>query len=631
VKYSLAVTATVVSITLLPKLIAQEPKQNWTNYVRIAAYGLQSGNADEIVKDAEASHVFGIEVDNDIPGRYESFVDPTEKLKAIHAVAEAAHKVGNKSFVYIAGTECITANADKVAHSVVKDHPDWVQRKITGEPAAFTSGAAFWIHPGDEDVWISPYAQPWRKIYMERVRQIAGTGIDGIYVDIPYWMTHFEGWEDTWASFDDFTVVAFREKTGLDAKHDLKLGDFSDPNFRKWIDFRIDTLTDFMHEIRDNARSVNPQIMVIPEIYPGIEQEATRVGADVYEMYTVVDAIAHEYEFGEGEHMAASRTQQDWFLYQAGMLSFRAFAQGKATWMLNYSWDGNKGIDPREAMKNLAMSIITAGANFWDAQGHEMAHSNDPATRKEIFEWIEKNEKTFYLPRILMHPVGVYFSPKSRDYDAKGFLPSYRGAMVALIQAHRELQVVTPRTLAEFHGDCLVLPDVSVLGAPEKQSLRQFVGHGGRLVILGNDATAITSASNVSVLSSDPANAYYIALMHDFAAASSNPPTEFLNAVAVKPEIELQAPPTVAANFGFVNGAPRIFLANFGGLVPNKVAVPEPAKGLIVKAPANLGDTLTFLPFLGEAQVVQGKKQNGRIEFQLPPIERGAVVSLGQK
>ena len=43
--------------------------------------------------------------------------------------------------------------------------------------------------------------------------------------------------------------------------------------------------------------------MVIPEIYPGIEQESTRVGADVYQMYGVVDAVAHEYEFGEGEHL----------------------------------------------------------------------------------------------------------------------------------------------------------------------------------------------------------------------------------------------------------------------------------------------------------------------------------------
>ena len=42
---------------------------------------------------------------------------------------------------------------------------------------------------------------------MERIRQIAATGIDGIYVDIPYWMTHFTGWEDSWASFDDSTVA----------------------------------------------------------------------------------------------------------------------------------------------------------------------------------------------------------------------------------------------------------------------------------------------------------------------------------------------------------------------------------------------------------------------------------------
>ena len=211
------------------------------------------------------------------------------------------------AFVYIAGTECITANADKTPHTLAKEHPDWLQRKITGEPAIFGGGTAFWIAKGDEDVWVSPYAPAWRKTYMERVRQIAATGIDGIYVDIPYWMTHFDGWEDTWASFDDYTVAAFQKQTGLDAKRDLKLGDFSDPNFRKWVDFRIQTFTDFMQEIDRNAKAVNPDIKTIPEIYPGIEEEAVRVGADVYSLYPVVDAIAHEYEFGAGDHMASSQ------------------------------------------------------------------------------------------------------------------------------------------------------------------------------------------------------------------------------------------------------------------------------------------------------------------------------------
>jgi hypothetical protein len=107
----------------------------------------------------------------------------------------------------------------------------------------------------------------------------------------------------------------------------------------------------------------------IPEIYPGIEQEATRVGSDVYEMYAVVDAIAHEYELGEGDHMASWRSQLEWLFYQVGMLSFRAFAEGKATWVLNYSWDGDKNVDAKEAMKTLAGSQVRAGVNFWTRRG----------------------------------------------------------------------------------------------------------------------------------------------------------------------------------------------------------------------------------------------------------------------
>ncbi len=59
--------------------------------------------------------------------------------------------------------------------------------------------------------------------------------------------------------------------------------------------------------------------MTIAEIYPGIEEEAVRVGADVYEMYGVVDAIAHEYNFASGGGTAASKTPLDWFGHMAGV------------------------------------------------------------------------------------------------------------------------------------------------------------------------------------------------------------------------------------------------------------------------------------------------------------------------
>src|SRR5580700_5350308 len=143
----------VLLLLLLEASLQASPdaaEQNWTNTVRIGAYGLRSDNADRIVRSAQADGVFGIEVDNDIEGRYESFVNPEEKLKAIREVAEKAHAAGNRAFVYIAGTECITANADKTPHTLAKEHPDWLQRTITGKPAIFGAGTAFWIAKGDE-------------------------------------------------------------------------------------------------------------------------------------------------------------------------------------------------------------------------------------------------------------------------------------------------------------------------------------------------------------------------------------------------------------------------------------------------------------------------------------------------
>lgn len=631
------VVSMVLAIIQLPlsgqtRLGAKAPssaEQDWTNYVRIGGYGLSHDNADKIVASAEDDGVSGIEVDNDIEGRYESFLDPTAKLEAIRAVAEKAHAVGNHAYVYIAGTECITANADQTTHTLAKDHPDWLQRKITGEPAIFGGGTAFWIAKGDEDVWVTPYAPEWRKRYMERVRQIAATGIDGIYVDIPYWMTHFKGWEDTWASFDDYTVAAFKKQTGLDAKRDVKLGDFSDPNFRRWVDFRIQTITDFMQEIDQNAKSVNPKIKTIPEIYPGIEKAAVVVGADVYSLYPVVDAIAHEYSFSGGGHRAVARQPLDWFRYQVGLYTFRAFAQGKASWILNYSWDGEKDVGPREPMKNLAMSEISAGTNFWDAPGHSMAGSNDLPTRREIFAWIKQHEKVFYRPRTPIDPVGIYFSPQTRNFYTDEFIRSYRGILILLMQAHREFQVVTPRTLDEFQGEALVLPDVRLLNEQEQNWIKQYVKQGKKLVITGDSAMALDSQPNVVRFPQCPGKGYNASLEANFEHTNPQMQKTFLDSLAPTHSIEVSASPSVATSVAQVDGSTHVFLANFAGLVGNKNPVQTPQTNVSISLPTAANSSGFLLPFLGDVQKLDGTQANGRTTFNLPPVLKGAVFWYG--
>jgi hypothetical protein len=639
----------VVILALMNALNGQV-SQDWTHYVRIAGNGLRVDNADQIVRGATDTNVFGIEVDNDIPGRYESFVDPTEKLKAIHAVAAKAHEAGNYAFVYIAGTECITAHAAPAAHSMAKDHPDWLQRKITGEPALFGGGSAFWIREGDEDVWITPFATEWRKIYMERVRQIAGTGIDGVYVDIPYWMTHFDKWEDSWVSFDDYAVAAFKAKTGLNAKTDLKLGDFRDANFRKWVDFRIEAITDFMREIDANVKAVNPKCKTIAEIYPGIEESAVRVGSDVYELYGVVDTIAHEYSTGG---RSAGRTPLAWFQDLVGMYSFRAFAGSKPSWMLSYSWEKEAQIVPGEAMQNLAMAQLMAGTNTWDVQGHVMSGSNDIQTRKLIFAWIKEHEKTFFLPRQPIRPIGVYFSPQTRNYFAKEFIDSYRGIMMLLMQSHLEFQIVTPRTLGDFRGDLLILPDARCLSKEEVSHLESYVGAGKPLMVTGETGkyhgSGVEQATNpiqrligkhCIYRPNCPGRAYYAQLQKEFnqqAGAGTSESAEFSKlrqefaaevSKIVEPAVELTASPFVSSQIAKVDGKVSVFLANFKGLKSKEIAHQTPEQNVKVSFSAKGPGTIVFLPFLGQPQKIHGEFNQGKLSCELPAIEKGAVVWL---
>lgn len=595
--------------------------------VRIGAYGLTPDNATEIVRKASSSGVYGIEVDNDIPGRYESFLDPAVKLQAIRQVAKLAHQHGNHAFVYIAGLECITANAASTPHSMAKDHPDWLQRNLSGKPAIFTAGTAFWIKKGDEDAWVTPYAPGWRKIYMERVRQIAATGIDGIYVDIPYWKTDFTGWENSWASFDNYTVAAFRKQTGLNARKDIKLGDFSDPGFRKWVDFRIQTITDFLADIRRNAVSVNPNIAVIPEIWPGLEESAVTTGANVYQIYPVVDAVAHEYEFGEGDdHTAASRREFDWFMYQIGMQSFRAFAQGKPTWMLNYSWDGNPRVKPSDAMKNLAMSELMAGANFWDAPGHVMAGSNDMATRKQIFGWIAKNQEVFSAPRMPLARVGVYFSDTTRNYFPKEFVNHYRGVLLLLLRNHIQFQIVTPRTVGSFSASTLVLPDVRVLSSKEISQLHSFASKGGVLILTANSDGQVAKFPNAVSFHSSPGAQYLARADKNFESAASDEERAFLKNLSNPTGFRIQTSSDMAVYLARVNHNPHWFFANFKGLKKGAATTPVPERNVTVSAPRSAGTTLHFLPFLGKQTTLAGTVSGQQVTLVIPEIDRGAVA-----
>ncbi|MDQ1296519.1 MAG: hypothetical protein QG611_497 [Bacteroidota bacterium] len=606
------------------------------------------------MNDARQTHLFGIEVDNDITGRYDSFLDPNPKLEALRAMADSAHAANNFAFVYTAGLECITDNLTPQSNTFFRDHPDWVQRNKNGDPAIFGSGAAFWIAENSEDVWISPYAPEWRKIYMERIRQIAATGIDGVYIDIPYWMTHFDGWENTWASFDTYTIAEFERRTGINALTDFTPGDWKDPEFIAWVDFRINSMTEFMAEIDKNVKSVNPGCKTIAEIYPGIGEEVARVGADVYEMYPFVDAIAHEYNPGDN---SAKRDPLEWMEYMIGMYTFKAFAEGKPSWMLSYSWDRQEKIVPADAIENLAMSQVMAGTNSWDARRFVMSGSNDYEARTKVFKWISDFEKLIYAPRKPIAPVGVYFSPSTRNYFSEDWIPAYLGIMNLLIEKHIEFEIITPRTLTSAVSDILILPDVKCVSSTEYSQFELWLKNGKTLVFTGETGVY-----------DDKRHEYGHKLMLDLSErypkaiqVIGTPETDFYNFLegnfnqAVysgklpvyknkelerlllsvqtqsnhSPAVSIENAEVCVVQIASVDNKPTVFLANFTLLKGSENANPLPAKDIhMTFHNVKRNSHITFIPFLGQYQDIKGKWKNGNLTVHLPEIFRGAIIHI---
>jgi hypothetical protein len=193
------------------------------------------------------------------------------------------------------------------------------------------------------------------------------------------------------------------------------------------------------------------------------------------------------------------------------------------------------------------------------------------------------------------------------------------------MQKHLEFQVVTPRTLAEFQGKTLVLPNVRMLSDEEKLWLRKYVDGGRTLVITGEDTTGLGAAQNVVRFSKCPGAEYFAALNKDFAATSPDQEKVFLEKLQPSSSLRVLASAAIATSIAQVEGTPHVFFANFAGLRGGVNPLQTPQTNVRVEITGTSQARGYFLPFLGEVSKVDGVAANGEVTFTLPAIEKGAV------
>jgi hypothetical protein len=193
------------------------------------------------------------------------------------------------------------------------------------------------------------------------------------------------------------------------------------------------------------------------------------------------------------------------------------------------------------------------------------------------------------------------------------------------MQEHLEFQVVTPRTLADFRGRTLILPDVRVTSDSEKAWLRKYVDGGNTLVVTGEDATQLGAAAGVVRFSKCPGKEYYAALQKSVAESTPDKEHDFLESLKADTAVRVVASHMLATSIAQVDGKTHVFLANFAGLQGGVNPIQTPQTGVqITVSGAGRGHGF-FLPFLGDVQPLTGTAGGGGIVFRLPAIEKGAV------
>jgi hypothetical protein len=136
------------------------------------------------------------------------------------------------------------------------------------------------------------------------------------------------------------------------------------------------------------------------------------------------------------------------------------------------------------------------------------------------------------------------------------------------------------------------------------------------------------SATGVKRFTNCPAKAYLKSMEKDFATGSQSDPKVFVASMDTRADLSVEAAPSVAANIASVHGQVHVFVANFSGLVPRKIAVPTVQRGVKISMPAGKDKILRVLPFLGEVHTVQGQRVGDRLVFTLPAFERGLSRGL---
>ena len=473
---------------------------DWARQARIAGAFFEPDDSSEDIEgtldDLSSQGISVVLADSPWGSSYSASVDDAE-FSAVRelatTVAHKAHERGLRVVMYQTGLELI-AEASRDPGS---EHPDWAQVSLDGQPILFNdiSGEQeHWLDEGQRDIWLSPCSS-YRELSLARVREMAGTGIDGLWVDTVYLQHSIGEHEDLWPSADACSTAAFQSATGLSLP---AAEDWDDPGWRRWVVWRHGQMTDYLLAVKQAAREANPDLVFFEENWNVDGSGATQYANDPaaylgypdmstgHEVSTVGDRV------DEGETGMQDATLEQWLAFATMIRWARGADAGKPSWILTYGYQAADA-------ERLAGVILAEGANYYETRGPSMDDSVGADYRQRIFSWTAAHQEALYGGEPAA-TVALAYSPRTRDLLDQGagdlyepeeapFFHEYRQAAATLLRNHIPFDIVILNdalSAASLGGyGTLILPNVAAMSDGEAAAIRDFAEGGGGLILVG--------------------------------------------------------------------------------------------------------------------------------------------------
>ncbi|MGE0034282.1 MAG: alpha-amylase family protein [Xanthobacteraceae bacterium] len=434
------------------------------------------------------------------------------ELRFMRQYVRTAHRLGLKVVWYVATLEVLSVQAARGDNIVSKAHPDWLQRGLDGKPNVYvgeppgTLGSVHWVDPGSESAWMSIHSG-YVDVFLDRIKRIAATGLDGIWLDVPLYSEMGASWPDAGPQ----AAAKFLADTGMQVPRAV---DWNDPVWRRWIAWRYREITNFLLRVRDAARSVSSGISIVVETVTLDYGLATLVGLDGSLLKDAPGIIQAWEVDAVSDETAMREAQPDDWISLIGMAKFARGASGsKPSWMFIY------GDRPDDSLLVMA-EALAAGNNPFETKIPKMTTTVGAAFRRQAYGWIKQQEGRLFASRSGAK-VAVYFSPESRDYldraigtglytvirddDAswwsnepndslylRTYLAEYRGVIKWLVNNHVPFDIVVRPQADELSAyDAVIAPSPAALSDGDAATLDRYVANGGHLVVTGPDAAML--------------------------------------------------------------------------------------------------------------------------------------------